>query len=861
MAAVWGRAVVEVDADGTGLPAKVRTLATKAGEEAGVSTGKGFSRKFRETLDKEENATFRKTSDFFKRLGTAINGADGETQKFNRSWKELPHGLRQGVFWTGLVISSMSELAALSSVAGAGLLTLGSAATSMAVGLGTAIAGFTLLLGDINNVPDEIRPARDAFDGMVGTLKELRKQIAISMFTDTQDAFASLGETVTALTPAFVEVGKVLNGTLKDFAKNLKPGTRAFNALYGVIEKAGPIFDRLLRSAGNLGVTLLDAFNKPSLQRAVQGLLGWIDDLFKAFDNFVQGNEFDSWVDNAIRIFGDLGGVLEAAGDTLNHLVDQKAIDMLSDFLKDIAGFLEGPARDILDFAKELNIFGIIAQLLNDFGKALEPLGGPLIDLASGVRKIIDSGIQTLAPVINDVAKALAPFVQQLADFINAHPKEIADALVAIGAALGTMWTVGKIGDLSTSFGAWIGKMDEASKKAPTWKSTIGAALGGIVSSMGSFDGEVAGQDIINGIAGGLLSGAVVGGPIGAAIGAVSSLITSMIGDMVDKNHGVWNNGWDQIFAPGDYSGVGIGDFKRWMDEQFTPWWINLINGWGGMLDDFRDIHLTNWWNGVVGLWNDSMNNILLGTGGWADQMVNGWVGMIDDIFTNIGNFWTSVKDGWVNFWTTLINDAATNLLVIGVNIGRAVLNWWGNFQAGLANILSGVQSFFTNLGPNIIGLLIGVGVQIGNAVSSWASDFSNGFSAIYNTVVSWVNRIIGQIQRIASNPFGAIGSLLSGQGLDGFASGGVLSGPRRILAGEAGPEAIVPLNRPLGSVDPSVRWLSAIAQGKVPAMANGGVVGGGLTLADGAIQVIDRSGDSRRTANEVVMRLFERVA
>jgi len=34
-----------------------------------------------------------------------------------------------------------------------------------------------------------------------------------------------------------------------------------------------------------------------------------------------------------------------------------------------------------------------------------------------------------------------------------------------------------------------------------------------------------------------------------------------------------------------------------------------------------------------------------------------------------------------------------------------------------------------------------------------------------------------------------------------------------RIIA-EAGPEAVVPLNRPLSQVDPSVRWLSALAQG-----------------------------------------------
>jgi hypothetical protein len=46
-------------------------------------------------------------------------------------------------------------------------------------------------------------------------------------------------------------------------------------------------------------------------------------------------------------------------------------------------------------------------------------------------------------------------------------------------------------------------------------------------------------------------------------------------------------------------------------------------------------------------------------------------------------------------------------------------------------------------------------------------------------------------------------------------ASGSIVSGATRLIAGETGREAIVPLDRPLNMVDPSVRWLAAYAQGK----------------------------------------------
>lgn len=95
------------------------------------------------------------------------------------------------------------------------------------------------------------------------------------------------------------------------------------------------------------------------------------------------------------------------------------------------------------------------------------------------------------------------------------------------------------------------------------------------------------------------------------------------------------------------------------------------------------------------------------------------------------------------------------------------------------------------------------------------------------------------------------------------YASGGVLSGPRHILAGEAGPEAIVPLRRNLNQVDPSVRWLSAIAQGRsAPAMASGGVVGSGRTnvIESGAIVVNDAT-SPLATAVAVLDRLSYNLA
>jgi hypothetical protein len=89
-------------------------------------------------------------------------------------------------------------------------------------------------------------------------------------------------------------------------------------------------------------------------------------------------------------------------------------------------------------------------------------------------------------------------------------------------------------------------------------------------------------------------------------------------------------------------------------------------------------------------------------------------------------------------------------------------------------------------------------------------------------------------------------------------AAGGVFGWPTRALIGEAGPEAVVPLNRPLHLVDPAVRELSAIAQG-MTRFAAGGVAGtaGPQKVVDvGGITVISPQADPRAVATETVNAL-----
>jgi hypothetical protein len=93
------------------------------------------------------------------------------------------------------------------------------------------------------------------------------------------------------------------------------------------------------------------------------------------------------------------------------------------------------------------------------------------------------------------------------------------------------------------------------------------------------------------------------------------------------------------------------------------------------------------------------------------------------------------------------------------------------------------------------------------------------------------------------------------------MAAGGILTGPTwthpNVLAGEAGREAYVPLDRPLNQIDPAVRALAAFAQGKT-SMASGGVIGASrsITVAPGAIIVQSPHSNPALVAEAVLDRL-----
>lgn len=227
---------------------------------------------------------------------------------------------------------------------------------------------------------------------------------------------------------------------------------------------------------------------------------------------------------------------------------------------------------------------------------------------------------------------------------------------------------------------------------------------------------------------------------------------------------------------------------------------------------------------------------------------------------------WMSEKWAELQVWFTSIPGAVvTWLATLGTNmlhnftVAKGMLQVW--FDARRAEMMT----WFTNLPMNIVGWLVGLGAGImlnfviaknrlsiwlderwadlkawftglpgsittwlGDLASSFLSPFSNAYTFVnsklsetWTMVKGWVSLIKSAVAGVSTES-GDVSRLQQAAnlarafipGIPRFAAGGMVNSATVGLIGEAGREAVIPLDRPLSQIDPSVRDMAAALRG-----------------------------------------------
>ena len=270
--------------------------------------------------------------------------------------------------------------------------------------------------------------------------------------------------------------------------------------------------------------------------------------------------------------------------------------------------------------------------------------------------------------------------------------------------------------------------------------------------------------------------------------------------------------GWNILVEGFKFIGTAIGSAFSVVWEVIQAGWNNIVGLIKSIFDTVAGIF--NLIKAVItGSWSEAWEAVKSIVGSWIEFFQGVWNG-IQKIFGAVGTWfgdvfkgaWEAIK-GVLNAWGGYFKGIWNNIQ----KIFGAVGTWFGDvFRSAweaIKSVFSGWGSFFGNLWNVICNTFTSIGTNIANAIGHAVKAGINGIITVIestiNSAIGLINGAIGLINNIPGVDIPKLGYV----GLPRLAKGGVLdNGARAVIAGEAGAEAIVPLEH-------NTQWMRRIAR------------------------------------------------
>ena len=724
------------------------------------------------------------------------------------------------------------------------------------IGLGIGVFLAESIANGLGRQKERIIRALVALFDNIGNISEAVGNIAQAFSSAFYDVITSTGavrigsaivSTLLSLTSTIVEVGSELAGSLfKGFEKVVVTSAPKISSIFqSLLDTVAPVFESIERSVNKFGDGLSRVYDEhvapaiDSIANAFNGLIDIIQILWEG-----------SWKPFAEFLSNTFGLSIEGVADLLGGAI-LSALKILADTIKLVAdGFTA-----FSDWCKEnKEIISTIASVIGTLATVwqgikflswAEQAGGlaGAFELLSGKVSFIVSGIKNLGLAL----KALT-----------------FDKLVSFGETIYLNALYAK--DFVVNSGKLIVELGktalELGKSALAWG--VHAAQMGLAAAA-----EIA-QSVAAGVAAAAtwaLNGAiaVLTSPITLVIAAIAALIA--IGVLLYQN-------WDTVveFAKTAWQGLcdfisgicqAIGEFfsglwtklqeifepiGQWFSEKFQQAWDAIVNIFSG---------IGEWFSGVFqGAW-DAIVAIFTPLGEWFSERWNDITTVLADVAKWFGDMFQKAWDALTNVFSSIgtwfgerWNDVTTAL--------ANVATWFGNifktaFEA-VKNAFSTIGSFFSGVWSTVQNIFVNAGQMVGDAVGG---AFKSAVNAVLGTIENVVNGFIGMINGVLDTVRGLPGLGWVGSvgyvSLPRLARGGIVDSPTIAMIGEAGKEAVVPLEN-TGFIQTLGRVVSSAV---VNAMA--GVSPQGGFSGDGDIVIMVGGHEFGRVAIQEINREQER--
>lgn len=658
------------------------------------------------------------------------------------------------------------------------------------IGLGIGVFLAESIANGLGRQKERITRALVALFDNIGNISEAVGNIAQDFSSAFYDVITSTGavrigsaivSTLLSLTSTIVEVGSKLAGSLfKGFEKVVVTSAPKISSVFqSLLDTVAPVFESIERSVNKFGDGLSRVYDEhvvPAINSIANAFNGLIDIIQILWEN--------SWQPFAEFLSGVFGVSIEGISDLLGGGL-LAILGLLADTIKLVAdGFTV-----FSDWCKE-NKEPIVALITTwqtiNFLSWAEQAGG-----LAGAFSLLGSKVSLIVGGIKNLGLAIKALtfdkLVSFAETIYLNTLYAKDFVVNSGKTIAQLGkTALELGKSALAWTAHAAKMGLAT--AAEFAHSVAAGVA--TAATWAFNAALA----------------VLTSPITWIIAAIAALIA--IGVLLYQN-------WDTVVEFAKTAWQGLCDFISGICQAIGEFFSGL---WTKLQEIFEPIG--QWFGEKFQQAWDAIVNIFSGIGEWFSGVFQGAWDAIVNIFTPIGSWfgqrWADVTSALANigaWFTDMFQKAWTGLTNIFSKLGSwfgerwndvtsalsKVASWFGDifgkaFDA-VKNAFSSIGDFFKGVWDTVKSIFVNAGQMVGEAVGG---AFKSAVNAVLGTIENVVNGFIGMINGVLGvvrnlPGLGWVGSV-STVSLPRLARGGIVDSPTIAMIGEAGKEAVVPL-------------------------------------------------------------------
>ncbi|HEV0664704.1 TPA: hypothetical protein ACGJFL_001888 [Streptococcus pneumoniae] len=678
------------------------------------------------------------------------------------------------------------------------------------IGLGIGVFLAESIANGLGRQKERITRALVALFDNIGNISEAVGNIAQDFSSAFYDVITSTGavrigsaivSTLLSLTSTIVEVGSKLAGSLfKGFEKVVVISAPKISSVFqSLLDTVAPVFESIERSVNKFGDGLSRVYDEHvvpainSIANAFNGLIDIIQILWEG-----------SWKPFAEFLSNTFGISIETVADLLGGII-LEALKLLADTIKLVTdGFTA-----FSDWCKE-NKEPIVALITTwqtiNFLSWAEQAGG-----LAGAFSLLGSKVSLIVGGIKNLGLAIKALtfdkLVSFAETIYLNTLYAKDFVVNSGKTIAQLGkTALELGKSALAWTAHTAKMGLAT--AAEFAHSVAAGVA--TAATWAFNAALA----------------VLTSPITLVIAAIAALIA--IGVLLYQN-------WDTVveFAKTAWQGLcdfisgicqAIGEFFSglWtkLQEIFEPigQWLGdkFKQGWDAISNTFSK--LGSWFGDR---WNES-KDALAEANTWLGDKFKSGRGKVNSAFEKVGSWfgdrWNDIKDG-VKEADTWFGEKFESAKKKTQNPFQKIGSWFGDRWKDMQDALKEIPNWFKNLFNDAMD-------NAKNIVKSGIDKLKSFFN------FDWSLPKIKLPHFNISGSFSLMPPRIPSFSVDWYARGGVFNSPSIIGVGEAGQEAVMPLERNTG-------WISILAQKLAERMpANNVPTGYSLPAGDIVIQI-----------------------